>query len=66
VFAFDTLAPMQPWSLAAIGCFLAAGSALLVGQEALAESRDLVALYWIATGAITLRASLVLAQKRHP
>ena len=53
---------MRSWSIAALGCLLAAGSALLVGQEALVESRDLWALYWIVTGAVALRASLVLAQ----
>lgn len=55
---------MQPWSFAAIGCLVAAGSALLVGQEALSASRNLVGLYWLVTGAVTLRASVALAQKR--
>jgi hypothetical protein len=53
---------MQPWSLAAIACLLAAALALFVGEEALADAHDLVALYWFATGAISLKASLALAQ----
>jgi hypothetical protein len=54
---------MQPWSLAAVGFLLAAGAALLVGERALAEARDLVALYWIVTGAVSLKASLALARR---
>jgi hypothetical protein len=55
---------MQPWTLVAIGCLLAGAASLLVGEQALAEARDLAAFYWLATGAISLRASLAVAKKR--
>jgi hypothetical protein len=55
---------MPSWSLAATLCLLLAGGSLLAGQWALAGSHDLVALYWLVTGAVVLRSSLGLAQKR--
>jgi hypothetical protein len=55
---------MQPWSLVAIGCLAAAGSALLLGQSALVEARDLAAVYWFSTCAVSLRASFALAEVR--
>ncbi len=53
---------MQSWSLLAVLCLLAAGCALLVGERALADARDLAALYWLATGALALRATLAMAR----
>ncbi len=55
---------MAPWSLAAVGCLGAAGCSLLVGQWALAGSHDIAALYWLLTGAVTLRAAIVMAASR--
>jgi len=57
---------MRASSLAAIGCFVAAGGSLLAGEAAFVEARDLPALYWIVTGAVSLRASMALARKRAP
>jgi hypothetical protein len=62
----DSLARMQQWTVAAILCLVAAGSSLFVGQLLLARSRDVTALYWFATGAVALRASLVIAGERRP
>jgi hypothetical protein len=57
---------MPSFRLPALGCLLAGGCALLFGQWSLSESRDLIGLYWLMTGAVMLRASLGLAQKLAP
>ena len=54
---------MQPWIVASLGCLLASAAALFAGEEALARAHDLVALYWLVTGTVSLRASLALAEK---
>jgi len=54
---------MHAWNLAAVGCLIAGGLSVLVGEGALAQTRDLAALYWFATGAVSLRASLALARR---
>ncbi len=55
---------MQPWSFAAVAFLLAAGAAFLVGDLALAEAHDLLALYWLSAGAVTLKAAFTLAARR--
>jgi hypothetical protein len=54
---------MQSWSLAAIAFLLAAGASLCIGEQAFVDAHDLAALYWVATGAVALRASAALAEK---
>jgi ABC-type uncharacterized transport system permease subunit len=53
---------MHAWTLAAVGCLVAGASALFIGEQALADARDLVALYWLVAGAVSLRASIALAE----
>jgi hypothetical protein len=62
--AFDSLELMPPWSLAAIAFLLAAGGSFIVGERALSDSRDLLALYWLSAGTVTLRAAFLLSRKR--
>jgi hypothetical protein len=52
---------MRSGSIAAIVSLVAAGCALLFGQSAISEARDLVGLYWLLTGAVTLRAAFGLS-----
>jgi len=60
---FASLSPMRASDLAALGCFLVAGCSLFVGEEALADARDVSALYWLLAGSVSLRASLALVGK---
>jgi hypothetical protein len=51
-------------NIAALIFLLAAGVALWVGEQAFVETRDLAAGYWLLAGAVSVRASLVLSEKR--
>jgi hypothetical protein len=55
---------MPPSTVAAIACLLTGAVAVLVGELALADAQDVVALYWLATGAVTLKAAVAFAEKR--
>ncbi len=58
--------PVEPWTLAASLGVVTAGIALLFGQWSLAGSHDVVGVYWLLTGAVALRASLIFARKHAP
>ena len=54
-----------PLSLAvALLLLVGAAAALWVGEQALTQSRDFAAAYWLITGAASLRASLLMAEAR--
>jgi hypothetical protein len=55
---------MPPSTVAAIACLLAGAVSVLVGEQALADAQDLVALYWLATGAVALKAAHAFAERR--
>ncbi len=45
-----------------VALVLGAGGAFLLGQSALARTDDLVALYWLAVGAASLRAAVQMSR----
>jgi hypothetical protein len=55
---------MSPATIAALIFLVAAGAALSAGESAVVESRDFAGAYWLFAGAVAVRASLVLAEKR--
>jgi hypothetical protein len=57
---------MQLSSVAALFLLLAAAGGLWVGGQALGEMSDLRATFWLLTGAVSLRASIALTDKRRP
>lgn len=51
-------------SAGAVLLVVAAAAALWLGGQALLDMRDMAAAYWLATGAVSVRAALVLSEKR--
>lgn len=46
----------------AIVLLVAAGSAFVAGEMALARAEDLHAIYWLAVGVVSLRAAVQIAR----
>ena len=55
---------MPAWTFAAIACLIAAAAALAVGEQSLVVARDARAVYWLATGALFIKATCALARGR--
>ncbi len=53
---------MQLVDLFAIALLLAAATAFVLGEGALARAEDLVALYWMIVGVFSLRAATQIAR----
>jgi hypothetical protein len=53
---------MQLVDLLAIGLLLAAAAAFVLGEGALARAEDLLALYWLVVGVVSLRAAVQVAR----
>jgi hypothetical protein len=53
---------MHLFDLLAIGLVVAAGGAFAAGELALARAEDLHAIYWLAVGAVSLRAAVQIAR----
>jgi hypothetical protein len=46
----------------AVALLVAAGTAFILGEEALARSEDLHAVYWLAVGLVSIRAAIQVAR----
>jgi hypothetical protein len=55
---------LQIASVGALLLVVAAAAALWLGGQALLDTRDMAAAYWFATGAVSVRAALVLTERR--
>jgi hypothetical protein len=53
---------MQLADYLAIALLIAAAAAFLLGESALARAEDLHALYWLAVGVTSVRASVLVAR----
>jgi hypothetical protein len=53
---------MQMVDLLAIALLVAAATAFVLGEGALARAEDLLALYWLAVGTVSLRAATQIAR----
>jgi hypothetical protein len=53
---------MQLVDLLAIALLVAAATAFVLGEGALARAEDLLALYWLAVGVASLRAATQIAR----
>ena len=53
---------MQPFDVIAVLMLVASAGAFAAGNGALARAEDLVALYWLVTGIVLVRASVQIAR----
>jgi hypothetical protein len=53
---------MQLVDLLAIALLIAAATAFVLGEGALSRAEDLLALYWLAVGIVSLRAAAQIAR----
>ena len=53
---------MQLVDLLAIALLVAAATAFVMGESALARAEDLQALYWLVVGVVALRAGVAVAR----
>ncbi|HEY8088862.1 MAG TPA: hypothetical protein VIF09_13475 [Polyangiaceae bacterium] len=53
---------MQLVDLLAVALLVAAATAFVMGESALARAEDLQALYWLIVGVVSLRAGVAIAR----